>query len=272
MVRKSDNEIPPRDPRGEMAGRGTIEDWLQADGDGFGDAPATSLEELLEIFAELSERVARLERATVLLLAEKNGDALAAAAEPGIASAAYADPAARPQSVPVAPPPGAPAAGQAAPAASPRAPQPAAARPASRVAPASGADLTQVDFDLPAHQWGGEGNRNPGLVTPIQDTVYPAIKYAQEEEQPKPKRTGPPERALVRAAIEGYPHIIESVCLFWGGRECDTYLSKLVIDTRGGRRGFPQDVMDELLFLAEVATIKSGVKPDFTPFDRERFL
>ena len=75
---------------------------------------------------------------------------------------------------------------------------------------------------------------------------------------------------FVRAALESYPHIVESVCLMWGGREADAYLNKLVIDTRGGRKGFPRDVMDDLLVLVEVCTIKSGLKPDFTPFDRDR--
>ena len=226
-----------------MSGRTDIHD-LSA-GDDFEAQPITSVEELVEILAELSERVARLERATVLLLAEKNGEALAASAEPDPPSrSAYAD---------------APA----------RHPGPAEAPGA---APHSGVDFSRVDFDLPAHQWGGEGNRNAGATTPIQHSDYPDIKYVDEADKPKPKRTGPPERVLVRAALEAYPHIIESVCLFWNGRECDTYLSKLVIDTRGGRRGFPQEVMDELLFLAEVTTIKSGIKPVFTPLDRERLL
>lgn len=238
-----------------MAGQGTIHGLSGAEGDAFEDAPTTSVEELLEIFAELSERVARLERATVLLLAEKNGAEFAAAADTAPApTAAYNDAPARPQAS--VPPP--------APAVSVQAPRAAIAR--------ADVDLTQVDFDLPAHQWGGEGNRHSATVTPIQDSEYPEIKYVDEAEKPKPKRTGPPERVLVRAALETYPHIIESVCIFWGGRECDTYLSKLVIDTRGGRRGFPQEVMDELLFLTEVATIKSGLKPVFTPFDSDKHL
>jgi hypothetical protein len=238
-----------------MAGQSTIQGLSGAVGDAFEDAPTTSVEELLEIFAELSERVARLERATVLLLAEKNGAELAAAADPQrMPDAAYSQPPAHPQaSVPPAP----------------------AAQPAqvAREAPAPAAvDLAQVAFDLPAHQWGGEGNRSPEMLTPIRDSQYPEIKYVDEGDKPKPKRTGPPERVFVRAALEAYPHIVESVCIFWGGRECDTYLSKLVIDTRGGRRGFPQEVMDELLFLTEVATIQSGVKPVFTPFDSDKHL
>ncbi len=136
--------------------------------------------------------------------------------------------------------------------------------------------LTTTDFDLPSHQWGAEGlteksYSSTGPLTPIQHSDYPEISVPKEEPvATAPKRTGPPERVIVRAAIEGYPHIIESICLMWGGREADAYLSRLVIDTRGGRKGFPRDVMDELLILVEVCTIKSGLKPDFTPFDRDR--
>jgi hypothetical protein len=259
-----------------MAGQSTIQELSGAAGDALEDTPTTSVEELLEIFAELSERVARLERATVLLLAEKNGAELAAAtvADPS-PSGVYSETPAPPQTV--TPTPAPPQAVTPTPA-PPQAvtPTPAPAAPsvqAPRAAPARvDIDLSKVDFDLPAHQWGGEANRNAAVVTPIQDSEYPEIKYVDEEDKPKPKRTGPPERVLVRAALETYPHIIESVCIFWGGRECDTYLSKLVIDTRGGRRGFPQEVMDELLFLTEVATIKSGVKPVFTPFDSDKHL
>ncbi len=230
-----------------MAGQDTIQGLSGTAGDAFEDAPTTSVEELLGIFAELSERVARLERATVLLLAERNGAELAAAAD-----LQHTPEAARSE-----PPPRASA----------------LASEAAREAPvAGGVDVTQVAFDLPAHQWGGEGGRSPDALTPIRDSQYPEIKYVDEEDKPKPKRTGPAERVFVRAALEAYPHIVEAVCIFWGGRECDTYLSKLVIDTRGGRRGFPREVMDELLFLTEVATIQSGLKPVFTPFDSDKHL
>jgi hypothetical protein len=239
-----------------MAGQSTIHGLSGDDSGAFEDTPGTSIEELLEIFAELSERVARLERATVLLLAQKSGEELATATDQDpTPSEAYVELAGQPQAS------AAPTAPAAAPMQTPR------AAPMQTYV-----DLTQVTFDLPGHRWGGEGNRNPGTLTPIQDSEYPEIKYVDEEGKPKPKRTGPPERVLVRAALETYPHIIEAVCIFWGGRECDTYLSKLVIDTRGGRRGFPQEVMDELLFLAEVATIKSGIKPVFTPFDSDKHL
>lgn len=220
------------------------------------EAATTSVEELLDILAELSERVARLERAMVMLLAENRNDA-----EPEALPSETAESSATPEPAPVRPGPP--------PAAAPRTSPP----PPPRIPAADTLSAAEVDFDLPSHQWGADGltekARNSGPLTPIQDSDYPEIR-APEEEQPAPKRTGPPERVFVRAALESYPHIVESVCLMWGGREADAYLNKLVIDTRGGRKGFPRDVMDDLLVLVEVCTIKSGLKPDFTPFDRDR--
>jgi hypothetical protein len=233
------------------------------------EAATTSVEELLEIFAELSDRVTRLERAMVTLLSE-NRDASQPASQfesqPELRSfePEIAEPYVRSVATPEQPaPPRVVASSTSAP--QPRTPPP--------VPVADTLSATEVDFDLPSHQWGAEGLTekalNSGPLTPIQHSDYPEIK-APEEEQVAPKRRGPPERVFVRAALESYPHIVESVCLMWGGREADAYLNKLVIDTRGGRKGFPRDVMDDLLVLVEVCTIKSGLKPDFTPFDRDR--
>ena len=219
-------------------------------------AATTSVDELLGIIAELSERVTRLERA-MMVLVENRADAPAAGPldmEAYVVDESEPEPDLEPDPVP----------------------PPRSYRPAPPRAPRAATSLTDtlsVAVDLPSHQWGAEGltekARNAGPITPIQHSDYPEIR-APEEEAPKPKRVGPPERVVARAALESYPHIVESVCLMWGGREADAYLSKLVIDTRGGRKGFPREVMEELLILVEVSTIKSGLKPDFTPFDRDR--
>jgi hypothetical protein len=210
------------------------------------EAATTSVEELLGILAELSERVTRLERAMMMLLTEdRDAESESRSLEPEVAEP-YVSPVGAPEQS--APP--RVLASSASASKSPRTPRPV---PATDTLSA-----TEVDFDLPSHQWGAEGltekARNSGPLTPIQDSDYPEIR-APEEEQVAPKRRGPPERVFVRAALESYPHIVESVCLMWGGREADAYLNKLVIDTRGGRKGFPRDVMDDLLVLVEVCTI-----------------
>lgn len=250
----------------EMERPGHITDMSDASSDDLNEldgTATTSVEELLGVIAELSERVMRLERAMVMLLAENHAND---PVESAPAAKAESPPRTEP-SVARAPEPARPTPARPVP---PHASQPPApSRPAAET-------LTTMDFDLPSHQWGAEGltersRTSTGPLTPIQHSDYPEIRVPDDETaKPAPKRTGPPERVIVRAAIEGYPHIIESICLMWGGREADAYLSRLVIDTRGGRKGFPRDVMDELLILAEVCTIKSGLKPDFTPFDRDR--
>ena len=252
--------------RAEMERPSHVTDMSDASSDDLNEldeTATTSVEELLGVIAELSERVMRLERAMVMLLAENH-------ANDPVESAQLANMDSPPRTQPDAarvPEPARLAPARPAP---PRASHPPAPpRPAAET-------LTTMDFDLPSHQWGAEGlteksRTSTGPLTPIQHSDYPEISVPEEDSaKPAPKRTGPPERVIVRAAIEGYPHIIESICLMWGGREADAYLSRLVIDTRGGRKGFPRDVMDELLILAEVCTIKSGLKPDFTPFDRDR--
>jgi hypothetical protein len=233
----------------EMERPERIADLSDVAGDEQEIAATTSVEELLDILAELSERVTRLERAMVMMLAENRAEALSES-PPATSTDSYTV-----VETAISPP------------------QPTRAFVAPPKPAADPLSATRVDFDLPSHQWGAEGltekSRDLGPLTPIQHSDYPEIK-APEEEKVAPRRIGPPERVIVRAALEGYPHIVESVCLMWGGREADAYLSRLVIDKRGGRKGFPQDVMDELLILAEVSTIKSGLKPDFTPFDRDR--
>ena len=234
------------------------------------EAATTSVDELLGILAELTERVTRLERAMVMLLAENRAEteSISLDTEP---ATDYRD--VEPERHVYAPNVQERSTrNQQAPARMQETPGRLQAAPSSAVIDTLSA--TEVDFDLPSHQWGAEGlterARMAGPITPIQDSDYPEIKAPEEEEKAVPKRTGPPEKVFVRAALESYPHIVESVCLMWGGREADAYINRLVIDTRGGRKGFPRDVMDDLLVLAEVCTIKSGLKPDFTPFDRDR--
>lgn len=46
-----------------------------------------------------------------------------------------------------------------------------------------------------------------------------------------------------------FPKIAKAIELMWGHPELDAYLSKLIIDERGGRQGFPQDVARALMAL-----------------------
>ena len=80
----------------------------------------------------------------------------------------------------------------------------------------------------------------------------PFPDLSQLEEKLEPSRR-PAERVEVRAALEDYPRIMTRIQELWGTPECEGYLTSLVIDTRGNRRGFPPPMMEELLYLGRLA-------------------
>ena len=47
-----------------------------------------------------------------------------------------------------------------------------------------------------------------------------------------------------------YPRILENITMMWGFQELNAFLSKLIIDERGGRQGFPPEAWDEINTLA----------------------
>ena len=48
----------------------------------------------------------------------------------------------------------------------------------------------------------------------------------------------------------GFPHIVARLTASWP--DVQEYVDGLLIDTRGGRRGFPMDAMSEILFLSDL--------------------
>jgi hypothetical protein len=70
--------------------------------------------------------------------------------------------------------------------------------------------------------------------------------YSQLQYMPIPV---PPEKA--KSAIESrFPHIARELGALWHTDQIELYLDSLLIDTRGGRQGFPAEVLDELMFLS----------------------
>lgn len=80
---------------------------------------------------------------------------------------------------------------------------------------------------------------------------------------PAPVRRGavsPPGGPVAAgAALEAFPHVIQTLALTWGHPECEAYLARLVVDERGCRRGFSVDAMDELLFLSELLRFRNAM-------------
>ena len=49
-----------------------------------------------------------------------------------------------------------------------------------------------------------------------------------------------------------FPRIAQELVSRWPTPKLELYLDNLIYDPRGGRQGFPLDVMSDLLFLAEL--------------------
>jgi len=51
-----------------------------------------------------------------------------------------------------------------------------------------------------------------------------------------------------------YPRVLSRIIELWYSPEIDAYLTELLVDTRGGRQGFPPEVASELFRLSQVHT------------------
>ncbi len=61
-----------------------------------------------------------------------------------------------------------------------------------------------------------------------------------------------------------YPRIANSLAVMWGDTEgLRAYFDELFIDRRGGRRGFPPDVLNDLRVLRYFLAGSSLDKPDY---------
>ena len=48
---------------------------------------------------------------------------------------------------------------------------------------------------------------------------------------------------------EQFPHLVPEIIAFWGAASCYMRLENLLMDKRGGRKGFPADVHSDLSLL-----------------------
>ena len=92
----------------------------------------------------------------------------------------------------------------------------------------------------------------PALL-PLADMTLPPGAKLNLAEESKPVVVVKPavvEEEQPFIIIErAFPRIAEAVHLMWGHAECEDYLQKLIVDDRGDREGFKQDVHKALLKL-----------------------
>lgn len=104
---------------------------------------------------------------------------------------------------------------------------------------------------------------SPTATAPSTERLHPLSKDRGSSDDPFPDlsmldekvelKKGPAQKLDVKAAIEDYPRICTRIQQLWGSPECEGYITNLVIDTRGNRKGFPPAVMEELLYLGRLA-------------------
>jgi hypothetical protein len=63
------------------------------------------------------------------------------------------------------------------------------------------------------------------------------------------------------ALEEQFSRLVPEIVAFWGSPTCYQHLQDLLMDTRGGRKGFPADVYSELSLLLTLVPRPQG------PFD-----
>jgi hypothetical protein len=67
----------------------------------------------------------------------------------------------------------------------------------------------------------------------------------------------------------GFPRIAATIREQWGKRWLDDYLAKLVIDTRGGRQGFPLDVLSSIMEVARLHSEQFGLEKPVRPWEAD---
>jgi len=67
----------------------------------------------------------------------------------------------------------------------------------------------------------------------------------------------------------GFPRIAATIREQWGKRWLDDYLAKLVIDVRGGRQGFPMDVLSAIMEVARLHADQFGLSTPIRPWEAD---
>lgn len=57
---------------------------------------------------------------------------------------------------------------------------------------------------------------------------------------------------------EQFPRLVLEILAFWGTPGCFDKLQNLLVDTRGGRHGFPADVYSDLSMLLNIVVRPKG--------------
>jgi hypothetical protein len=66
-----------------------------------------------------------------------------------------------------------------------------------------------------------------------------------------------------------FPRIAGTIRERWGKRVLDDYFGKLVIDDRGGRQGFPPEVLSAIMEVARLHADQFGLRTPLRPWEAD---
>jgi hypothetical protein len=105
----------------------------------------------------------------------------------------------------------------------------------------------------------------PPIMDDSQVEAAAADRRQELHNQYKRKERPDPWPIIVRA----FPRIAETIRKDWGKRALDDYLSKLVVDDRGSRQGFPPDVLTAILEVARLHAEQYRFPRPFCPWEED---
>ena len=119
------------------------------------------------------------------------------------------------------------------------------------------AELTAFDPVANDAEWARElaaparadnGGQFPSIMTTEALEATVEARWHRERERDAQKEKPDPWPILEKA----FPRIASVVRDKWGKRALDEYFAKLVVDDRGGRQGFPPDVLSAIMEIARL--------------------
>ncbi len=106
------------------------------------------------------------------------------------------------------------------------------------------------------------------LPTLISDDELEHEREARREEPYDPYRR--PERPDPWPIIaQNFPRIAQQIQSMWGRSALDEYFARLVIDDRGGRAGFPLDVLQAILEVARLHRSRFQFERPMSPWEHD---
>ena len=107
-----------------------------------------------------------------------------------------------------------------------------------------------------------------GAVPPMHSSgiqIPPRPPLGRTGSQPVQLATPAPTASDPRCALERlFPRIADKIAETWPRADCARYIDSLLVDTRGGRQGFPPEVVSELFLL-------HALLDDHRPSQRDRW-